>query len=223
MLDYENRRNKNRMNAKQKLTVKQKRLIEELAKPKVKSIKDAAIKAGYADSTANTHVYAMLENASFSAALEERKQRVIAHHEITPEEVLGSAVFQMRSSMADILNDEGSFDYEKARATGVIDLLKKHKETIRVVKNKNTTETIKTIEVELLTNQGARKEVAEYLGIKQLPRENEQNLKRTIAAIEHYMRDNPTADKEWVIKEFAQGRNVPIEQIYKHFGINKVS
>lgn len=152
--------------SKLKFTPKQKRLIEELAKPDIKSVRSAAIKAGYAESTASTIVYQTLENTRIKEAVQNRINRALKHHKVTPEEVLGSAVFQMRSSMADILDDDGSFDYQKAKDTGAVDLLKKHKETTRTIQRESGNEIIKTVEVELQTNQDARKEVANYIGLE---------------------------------------------------------
>ncbi|MGI8542821.1 MAG: terminase small subunit [Aridibacter sp.] len=72
---------------------KQKRLVEELAKPDVKSVRNAAIKAGYAESTASTVVYRPLENTRIKEAVQHRINRALKHHKVTPEEVLGNAAF----------------------------------------------------------------------------------------------------------------------------------
>lgn len=155
--------------ARKRLTKKQQAFVEAMADPTVKSQKHAAELAGYAPTTATTHVYKMLDNIRISEAIKERKQRAITHFQLTPEEVIGSAAFQMRSSIDDVLDDDGSFSLQKARETGAIDLLKKHKETIKTQITENGTVHIKTVEIEMMTNQDARKEVASYIGLVKEP------------------------------------------------------
>lgn len=72
------------------------------------------------------------------------------------------------------MNEKGEFDLEKARETGAVDLLKKVeiKEQIDfITKNKEI-----TYKIEMLSNQDARKEVADYLGMKQAPRTNDADI-----------------------------------------------
>lgn len=141
-------------------------MVEELANPNTKSVADAARKAGYAPSTVRSTVYSAVSDPYISEAIQNRRQRAIAHCEVSPEEVLGSAAFQMRSSVNDMLNKRGSFSIEKARETGAVDLIKKHKETIKTfTDNKGNTETTRTVEVEIQPNSDGRKEVANYIGL----------------------------------------------------------
>lgn len=149
-------------------TKQQQAFIENMADPTIKTQTEAYLKAypnvSYRTAMANSS--RMLRNAMILNAIEDRKQRAIAHCRVSPEEVLGGAAFQMRSSIDDILGDDGSFSIEKARTTGAVDLIKRHKETIRTVSDKQgRTATIKIVEVEMLTNQDGRKEVAEYIGL----------------------------------------------------------
>lgn len=161
------------MSAKNKLTIHQNKFVEAMSDPKTKNQTQAAIKAGCPPKNARITAAKWLTKANILEAITKRKQRALAHSCITPEEVLGSAVFQMRSSMNDVLDENGSFDIEKARATGAVDLLKRHKETIKTDAEGNIT---RTIEVELLTNQDARKEVANYIGVERLSPDKPQTL-----------------------------------------------
>ena len=151
-----------------KLTYQQSKFVEAMAHPNTKNQTQAAIMAGCPNSTARIQASKWLTNPNISEAIAYRKQRALAHCKVTPEEVLGSAAFQMRSSMNDLLDDTGSFSIERARETGAIDLLKKHKETTRTIYDKEGgCEVTKTVEVEILTNESARKDVANYIGLQQ--------------------------------------------------------
>lgn len=154
--------------SRKQLPKAQAQFVENMADPAVKNQTQAYMKAYHCTyDTARANAPRLLANACISDAIAHRKQRAIAHSRVTPEEVLGNAAFQMRSSIDDVLDDEGSFDIRHARETGAIDLVKKHKETVRTInKQDGGTETIKTVEVEMLTNQDGRKEVANYIGLE---------------------------------------------------------
>lgn len=152
---------------KKKLTIQQAKFVEAMAHPQTKNQTQAAIAAGCPPKTARITASKWLTKANILEAIRKRKRKVMEYAQVTPEEVLGFAAFQMRSSIADVLDDNGTFSLEKARATGAVDLIKKHKETMKTFTNKDgNTEEIKTVEVEMLTNQDARKEVAKYLILK---------------------------------------------------------
>jgi phage terminase small subunit len=149
---------------RKKLTHQQKKFVEAMANPKTKNQTQAAIAAGCPPNSARVQASKWLTKANISEAIEHRKQRAILHSRITPDEVLGSAAFNMRSSMDDLLDDSGTFSLEKARETGAIDIVKKLKETITTNRKG---ETIKVLELELLSSADARKEVANYMGFGQ--------------------------------------------------------
>jgi phage terminase small subunit len=152
---------------RQKPTPQQTKFIEAMADPNTKNPTQAAIKAGCPPKNARITASRWLTKANITDEIRERKERALAHHRITPEEVLGSAAFQMRSSIDDVLDDDGSFSIERARATGAVDLIKRHKETTRTTTDQNgNTITVKIVEVEILTNQDGRKEVADYMCIQ---------------------------------------------------------
>jgi|SRR5580765_1722455 len=44
-----------------------------------------------------------------------------------------------------------------------------------------------------------------------------EDVRRIVEAIAGFLKDHPNADKEIVLQKFAEGRNVPIEQIQQHF------
>ncbi|HLM62482.1 MAG TPA: terminase small subunit [Pyrinomonadaceae bacterium] len=143
------------------LTLREKKFVEAMADSRVKTQTEAAIIAGYSLATARIIASQKLTKLNISEAIEQRKQKVIKHADITPEEVLGSAVFQMRSSIDDVINERGEFDLEKARATGAIDLVKKYRTLVRIEPNTGNKEIL--TEIELYSPADARKEVANYI------------------------------------------------------------
>ncbi len=146
-----------------KLTTQQQRFVAEMAMPEVKSQTEAAVNAGCPPKNARITACRWLTKANIRQAIEERKKRAISNAGVTPEEVLGSTVFQMRSSMADVLDESGSFDIEKARATGAIDVVKKyHSKTTIDAKTGNK---VTITEIEIYSPAEALKEVAKYIGL----------------------------------------------------------
>lgn len=160
------------MAMERKLTTRQQRFVNELANPKNKSQAEAARKAGYSKKTAKQIASENLTKPYLSSAFAERRARAIANHEVTPEEVLGSAVFQMRTTIEDLLDDNGSFDYNKARGNGSISAVKKLE--IEETRQIATGDIVRKTKVELNSNQDARKEVANYIGLEKF--ENKKPL-----------------------------------------------
>lgn len=152
---------------KKKLTIQQERFVEAMAHPRTKSQTEAAIKAGYSPKTAKEMASENLTKPHILDAIYERKQRARAIARITPEEVLGRAVQNMRVSLDDVLNEHGAFDIDKARETGAIDDIKKIKTTARI--ERETGDCIIRTEIELYSSADARKEVAKYIGLDKEP------------------------------------------------------
>jgi phage terminase small subunit len=149
------------------LTARENKFVEAMADPNTKSLTEAAIKAGYSLKSARYIGYENSTKPYIKKAIAERKKRVIEHTRVTPEEVLGSAVFNMRSSIDDLLDEGGSFDIEKARQTGAIDIVKKLKETTRtIIDQDGNSQTVKTVEVEIESPAAARRQVADYINVQ---------------------------------------------------------
>lgn len=153
--------------AKEKFTKQVTTFIEEMANPATKSATEAAIKAGSPPASARVTASRWLTNANISAEIQERINRSLAHTQVTKEEVLGSAVRQMRSSMNDVLDARGNFDIDRARANGSIDFIRKLR--IKTVTDKETGNVETTHEIEMYSNQDGRKEVANYIGLEKTP------------------------------------------------------
>lgn len=144
---------------------RQQKFIEFMARPDIESQTQAYMKAYNCNyDTARVNASKLLTNANIRTAIEERRKRALEAAGVTAEEVIGSAAFQMRSSIADVLNETGSFDIEKARRTGAIDLIKKIK--VKETIDSKTGDKEVTHEIEMLTNQDARKELANYIRLE---------------------------------------------------------
>lgn len=194
---------------KRKPTHQQERFIEAMANPETKNHTQAAIIAGCPPKNARITACQWLTNANISDEIQKRKERALAHHQVRIEEVIGSAAFQMRSSIDDLLDENGSFSIDKARLTGAIDLIKRHKEKTRTFKHKTGwTETVKTVEVEIMTNQDGRKEVANYIGLN---RSNQMfsNLQKSLLDRVAYMRE--------IVAARARDKNISYQEELKNY------
>lgn len=133
-----------------------------------------------APDTARVNASRLLTNANISDALQKRINRALNHHQVTPEEVLGSAVFNMRTSMDDLMDEDGFFDLTKARETGAVDLIKEI-EFVEIVDLETKEKTVKH-KVKFESPAAARKEVANYIGL-----ENFENPKAPISDEEMFV------------------------------------
>ena len=149
------------------LTKKQEAFIEAMADPTVKSQTEAAKRVGYSPKTARVIASQNLTKLNIYQPILERKKRALAHYEVTREEVIGSAVFQMRSSIADVIDKNGVLDLEKAFENGAIDLVKEMEVDVNV--DSHTGDKEYTYKIKMLTNQDGRKEVANYIKVENLP------------------------------------------------------
>src|SRR5262249_36175013 len=83
----------------------------------------AAIAAGYSKKGARQTAHRVLT----SVDVQERIKRAKEQAGITPEVVSGVLAQQLLSDIADLLNDDGEFDYDLARERGVTPQIKKLK------------------------------------------------------------------------------------------------
>lgn len=125
----------------------------------------AAIAAGYSPKVAAEVACENLKKSN----IQERIDRAILRAGVTPEEIIGTLAQQMHADIADLLNDNGEFDYKLACERSVTGQIKK-------LKIKDGFET--TYEIELYSAQDAARSLADICGLKQQPRENEQDARR---------------------------------------------
>jgi hypothetical protein len=154
---------------KNKLKPQHQIVVNEVAKGKTQT---EAYQIAYPDAsygTAKVNASKLLTKANLSEAVQKRINRALSHNNVTPEEVIGSAAFNMRSSMNDLIDEEGYFDLQKARETGAIDLVKEMEiiESIDLETNKKSVRH----KVKYESPASARKEIAGYIGLEKAPQQ----------------------------------------------------
>jgi hypothetical protein len=167
--------------AKKKLTSKRERFVAEVIKNGGNGTK-AAIAAGYAESGAHQEAHRLLRNAEIQERIQRAKQRA----GITPEVVSGVLAQQLLADISDVLDDEGRFDYKRAKerhATGQIQKLKIRKRDLFDAKGEIAgVET--THELEMYSSQAAAKILTGTLGMLKQPAVNPEDVARAKAEID---------------------------------------
>jgi phage terminase small subunit len=120
---------------------------------------EAAKRAGYSEKTAYAQGHRLLKNAEVQAALAERIEGLKAG----ADEVLLRLAAHSRGSMDDFIGSMDRIDIEKARALGVMPLVKKLKQRTMTI-SKSQGEDIETheIELELYDAQAATVQLGKY-------------------------------------------------------------
>lgn len=188
-----------------KFTDRQERFIEKMADPSIKSKAEAAREAGYSPNGAKQAAAILLTNIDLCEAIEKRKADLAERADVKAEAILGGAATQAFASIDDALDEEGHFDINKARETGVIHLIKSMSRT--------PTKFGESVRFEMYSAEAGRQELADYMGLKQKPRENQDRLKRLAVLVKQYMVDYPDAELFPVQQFFARGAGVPVEEI----------
>lgn len=156
-------------------TLRQEKLIEGVLQGKSK--RQAALDAGYAETTANVDVYAMLEKPWMKARIAER----IAESQIDSNEIIGTLVSHMRADLADIYPDDEIL--QAAKAAGVSHLIKKIRRRERFIPNGSGREPDRevTTEIEVHDSQSAAKHLASVFGLEIAPQTHPADLENDMA------------------------------------------
>jgi hypothetical protein len=177
--------------AKKKLTPRRERFVAEVIKNGGNGAK-AAIAAGYAESGAYQEAHRLLRNAEIQERIQRAKQRA----GITPEIVTGVLAQQLLSDVSDVLDDEGRFDYKRAkerRATGQIQKLKiKNRDLFDAKGEPVGVET--TYDVEMYSSQAAAKILTGTLGMLKQPAVNPEDVARVKAEIDRLIAEGWSED-----------------------------
>lgn len=180
---------------KPKLNAQNEKFVEGIVagKKNVEAYKEAY--PNVKDSTARSNSSKLLANTNISSEIEKRKQKLAKHANIENAQVIGSAVVEAFTSINDVLDINGHFDIKKARRTGAIHRVK----SITRTQGKYG----ESVKIEMYSSADARRELAEYLGLKQLPRENQEAVETTAQNIVRAAQLYPGADLDKLIESAA--------------------
>lgn len=151
--------------------------------------------------------------------VEERKQMVLEHSNVTPEMILGATAVRAFASIDDAFDENGNFDIKKARKTGAIHLIKKLERTKYGFK------------VEFYSNEQAQDKLGNYLGMEYAPKDNDQSnsLKQGIEEVARAIAngEDPTFEhkqiawkqvRDWAVAKGAHYNPATILEMNKEFG-----
>jgi hypothetical protein len=127
----------------------------------------------------------LLTNVDIQARLRQRVERAKRAAKVENDEVIGVLAQQMHGDIADLLDESGRFDYQRAVESGVTSQIKKlriKERKIYAMSEEIGVET--THELELYNAQEAAGKLADIFGLKQLPRENDADRERKTAIYE---------------------------------------
>jgi hypothetical protein len=115
----------------------------------------------------------LMTNDDIQERVDKRRAEAMARAGIQTDVVIGSLAEIATSSLADVLPDDEFL--QKARALGTDHLIKKLRRTVRTTSGG---EKIETYEYELFDRLNALSQLADNLGIKQQPRQNDADRDR---------------------------------------------
>ncbi len=146
-----------------------------------KSIKDAALEAGYAQSTSQGKIYQIMEIPKYKAL----QQKLTEMAQLDPKEIIGRAVSNMRMDLADVFPDDPHL--KRARELGISQNIRKVRYgsmPIGYDDNGNPMFEARLIEVEVYSAQEARKMLVDIFGLKNLAAPNHKAQLEFKAAVD---------------------------------------
>jgi hypothetical protein len=201
-------------NTNRRLRPAEQRFVENIAAGMTQT---AAYKEAYpkaSDASARACASQKLTDPNIQAAvIQERKDQAASAAGVTVAMVVGGVAELAFGSIADIPFVDGHVDWERARESGVDKLIK----SIRV--QRHTTKDGRdfvTTNIELYSRLDALKELGDYLGVKQKPRENDAEIEKVARAYKSWRDRHPNATEEerrLYLQEFAKGGSVPVEAL----------
>ena len=117
---------------------------------------------------------------------------------VEANEVIRTLANQMRGDLTDLLQDDGTFNMDYARSTGLTPLIKKMRVKERVIRDtsgKDTNEIERTTELEIYSAQEAAKKLADILGLtKEAAKNPYDEAKKAIKALQAQYPDRTLED-----------------------------
>src|ERR1700733_10302137 len=147
------------------LTVKESRFAEEYVKNQGNGTK-AAIAAGYSPDSAAVIAANNLRRADIQARIDKWVQQA----DVTPAEITNAVADIARSSLTDLLSDDGTFDLNDIRERGLGHLLKSV--TIRREAGRGTQEPAAVIRFETYSRLDALQTLGKFMKLEQAPQVN---------------------------------------------------
>lgn len=162
------------------LTIKQRKFAEIYLQTGNKT--RAAREAGYGGKAlAQTAQDILVNRPGVRDYINRRRAVMMERHCINTSEIIGGLAEIATSSIADVIESDGSFDIEKCKERGTDHLIKKVKVTVRFTKEG---ERIVTTELEMYSRLEALAQLVPIFGLKQADRTNDHDenaLKENIA------------------------------------------
>jgi hypothetical protein len=147
------------------LTVKEARFAEEYVRNEGNGTK-AAIAAGYSPDSAAVIAASNLRKLK----IQERIDRWVEQADVTPAEIIGAVSDIARSSLTDLLSEDGTFDLNDIRERGLGHLLKSV--TIRREVGPGTGEPAEVIRFETYSRLDALQTLGKFMKLEQAPQVN---------------------------------------------------
>lgn len=181
-----------------KLTPKRERFVAEVIRNGGNGTK-AAIAAGYAPSSAHVRAAELVKNSNILERIQRAKERA----GITPEIVTGVLAQQLLGDMADVLDDQGHFDYALAKERGATAHLHKLKIKKRDIYNSGEFAGVEvTHELEMYSSQGAAKILAGTMGMNKQAAVNPEDAARARSEVDRLIAEGwPEADARSIVIE----------------------
>lgn len=149
-----------------------------------KSVKDAAIGAGFSAKTAEGKIYQMIRDSpEYQAAIEAIKKS--AH--LDTDEIIGTLVEQMRFDLADLFPEDELM--QRAKDLGISRQIKKIKRipTLAGYDEEQKPVFAYTLEIEAYSAQESAKHLTKVFGLEQLPAPNKKAQREFEASVERLM------------------------------------
>lgn len=165
--------------------------------------RDAALAAGYSAKSAHALASRLLNNVKVRTALEERQEYYRSIANVESAEVIGAYKEMALASIEDALTDAGELDFVKAKLNGSAKLIKKI--------SRQQTKYGETVAVEFYSRTDALNQLSDILGLKQMPRANNEIISEALKGYDLFLAQNPNAsldEKLDAIKVFAAGGKV---------------
>jgi len=199
-----------------KPTLKQQLTAEGIAQGK--SPLQAAMDAGYTESSARTMLYKPSENSALWNTIEQRRKELITKAQVHTDEITGSLVEIMQGSIADLLPHSKAL--RQAKRKGLDKIIKKVSIRYKKVGDRTLPDGTKEpiikeeVDIEVYSRLDAISQLRDNFGMKQEPRSNTYEETRRLEVEKHIDRiaEADNCNRTEAAKRLAQalGKDSPL-------------